>query len=118
MFLNVANFPLSIAEDAVRPCKLQGMPLLRGLFAIGNGCKKLRNLILSHKGLEAIATGCKELAHLEVNGCHNIRGLGLESMEGSCQMEKDASSYKLFNRKITQALGMVLYLVYLLAVGI
>ncbi|XLU52371.1 hypothetical protein S245_047032, partial [Arachis hypogaea] len=55
-----------------------------GLFAIGNGCKKLRNLILSHKGLEAIATGCKELAHLEVNGCHNIRGLGLESMEGSC----------------------------------
>ncbi|KAL1346333.1 hypothetical protein AAHE18_08G182600 [Arachis hypogaea] len=45
---------------------------MRNLFAIGNGCKKLRNLILSRKGLEAIATGCKELIYLEVNGCHNI----------------------------------------------
>ncbi|RYR51616.1 hypothetical protein Ahy_A06g026593 isoform H [Arachis hypogaea] len=56
-----------------------------GLFAIGNGSKKLRNLILSHKGLEAIAIGCKELTHLEVNGCHNIRDLGLESIGRCCK---------------------------------
>jgi len=40
---------------------------------------------LSDKGLEAIATGCKELTHLEVNGCHNIGTLGLESVGKSCQ---------------------------------
>ncbi|RYR80087.1 hypothetical protein Ahy_A01g004865 [Arachis hypogaea] len=50
----------------------------QGFVCHGNGCKKLRNLILSdcyllsHKGLEVIATGCKELTHLEINGCHNI----------------------------------------------
>lgn len=63
----------------------------RGLRAIGNGCKKLKNLtlsdcyFLSDKGLEAIATGCKELTHLEVNGCHNIGTLGLESVGKSCK---------------------------------
>lgn len=63
----------------------------RGLQAIGNGCKKLKNLtlsdcyFLSDKGLEAIATGCKELTHLEVNGCHNIGTMGLESIGKSCQ---------------------------------
>lgn len=63
----------------------------RGLQAIGNGCKKLKNLtlsdcyFLSDKGLEAIATGCKELTHLEVNGCHNIGTMGLESIGKFCQ---------------------------------
>ena len=58
------------------------MSTSRGLCAIGNGCKKLKNLtlsdcyFLSDKGLEVIATGCKELTHLEVNGCHNIGALG------------------------------------------
>lgn len=61
------------------------------MCAIGDGCKKLKNLtlsdcyFLSDKGLEAIATGCKELSHLEVNGCHNIGTLGLESVGKSCQ---------------------------------
>lgn len=62
----------------------------RGLRAIGNGCKKLKNLtlsdcyFLSDKALESIAIGCKELTHLEVNGCHNIGTLGLESIGKSC----------------------------------
>ncbi|KAL2969709.1 hypothetical protein AAZX31_15G096500 [Glycine max] len=51
----------------------------KGLCAIGNGCKKLKNLTLK------IATGCKELTHLEVNGCHNIGALGQESVGKSCQ---------------------------------
>ncbi|XP_062080609.1 E3 ubiquitin-protein ligase RSL1-like [Humulus lupulus] len=61
----------------------------RGLRAIGNGCKKLKDLtlsdcyFLSDKGLEAIATGCKQLTHLTVNGCHNIGTLGLEFIEKS-----------------------------------
>lgn len=62
----------------------------RGLRAIGNGCKKLKNLtlsdcyFLSDKALESIAIGCKELTHLEVNGCHNIGTWGLESIGKSC----------------------------------
>lgn len=35
-------------------------------------------------GLEAVAAGCKELTHLEVNGCHNIGTMGLESIARSC----------------------------------
>ncbi|XP_057756641.1 F-box/LRR-repeat protein 4-like [Arachis stenosperma] len=66
---------------------------MRGLFAIGNGCKKLRNLILRHKGLEAIATGCKELTHLEVNGRHNIRALGLESIGRYCQYDGEGCKF-------------------------
>lgn len=64
--------------------------ILRGLHAIGIGCKKLKDLtlsdcyFLSDKGLEAIAAGCKELIHLEVNGCHNIGTLGLEFIGKSC----------------------------------
>lgn len=62
----------------------------RGLHAIGNGCKKLKDLtlsdcyFLSDKGMETIAAGCKELTHLEVNGCHNIGTLGLEFIGKSC----------------------------------
>ncbi|RYR36687.1 hypothetical protein Ahy_A09g041645 isoform A [Arachis hypogaea] len=63
----------------------QSVTGFENLFAIGNGCKKLRNLILSRKGLEAIATGCKELTYLEVNRCHNIRSLWLESIGRSCR---------------------------------
>lgn len=61
------------------------------MCAIGNGCKKLKNLtlsdcfFLSDKGLEAIATGCKELTHLEVNGCHNIGTFGLVSVGKFCK---------------------------------
>ncbi|GMP56677.1 hypothetical protein CsSME_00021076 [Camellia sinensis var. sinensis] len=62
----------------------------RSLCAIGEGCKKLKNLalsdcyFLSDKGLEAVAAGCSELTHLEVNGCHNIGTSGLEFMGRSC----------------------------------
>lgn len=62
----------------------------RSLYAIGKGCKKLKNLtlsdcyFLSDKGLEAVAAGCTELSHLEVNGCHNIGTFGLETIGRSC----------------------------------
>ena len=64
--------------------------VFRSLSAIGNGCKKLKNLtlsdcyFLSDKGLEAIANGSSELTHLEVNGCHNVGTLGVASVGKSC----------------------------------
>lgn len=63
----------------------------RSLYAIGKGCKKLKNLtlsdcyFLSDKGLEAVAAGCTELSHLEVNGCHNIGTFGLETIGRACK---------------------------------
>ncbi|KAE8698213.1 hypothetical protein F3Y22_tig00110600pilonHSYRG00001 [Hibiscus syriacus] len=39
---------------------------------------------LGERGLEAIASGCTEFTHLEVNGCHNIGTIGLESVGKSC----------------------------------
>lgn len=62
----------------------------RSLYAIGKGCRRLKNLtlsdcyFLSDKGLEAVAAGCSELTHLEVNGCHNIGTSGLEFVGRSC----------------------------------
>ncbi|XLR04876.1 hypothetical protein S83_071074, partial [Arachis hypogaea] len=83
-------------------CKACGDRVLRGLHeweqhkkghghrkCISNLKSKAQSLVtrdfLSHKGLGAIVTGCKELTHLKVNGCHNIRALGLESIGRSCQ---------------------------------
>ncbi|CAL5395597.1 unnamed protein product [Camellia sinensis] len=78
----------------------------RSLCAIGEGCKKLKNLalsdcyFLSDKGLEAVAAGCSELTHLEVNGCHNIGTSGLEFVGRSCTYRRLSELTLLYCQKI------------------
>lgn len=80
----------NVKKDVFQHAHLNFFHVCRSLYAIGKGCRRLKNLtlsdcyFLSDKGLEAVAAGCSELTHLEVNGCHNISTSGLELVGRSC----------------------------------